>query len=354
MKLKFIFPAIIVILILSSVSACSSSAAAEPTATPSAVVDSGGVSAEGRVEPVRFAQLALSASGQVNDVLVSEGDPVEPGQVIARLDTSQAKTLESAQADATRELTDAYQVVRDAQYRLDQYDVPSEFKGMTAVEAVKSTLDKLNTARANFEPYKNFSDRKIKIFNTTIDTGIYHDTAKVYKKRLDEAWADYRQAVRWLGLESDLDSAQARLAQAQKNADSLQDASFSEDTAGVRAALANAELRAPFAGTVTNLDLKVGEFAAAGQPVVTVADLSSWVVKTTDLTEVDVVNIKEGQLVTLTLDAVPGMTFDGTVQGVSLNYTEKQGDIVYEVTVLLADHDPVLRWGMTAQVKFEK
>ena len=60
---------------------------------------------------------------------------------------------------------------------------------------------------------------------------------------------------------------------------------------GIRAALANAEVRSPFAGTITNLDLKVGEFAASGTPVVTIADLSKWVVKTTDLTEIDVVNV---------------------------------------------------------------
>ena len=44
--------------------------------------------------------------------------------------------------------------------------------------------------------------------------------------------------------------------------------SSAENTAGTRAALANAELRAPFAGPITNLNLKVGEFAASGTPVV--------------------------------------------------------------------------------------
>jgi HlyD family secretion protein len=171
---------------------------------------------------------------------------------------------------------------------------------------------------------------------------------------LDDAWAKYRKAILWLELESNLESAQARLAVAQKNYDSLQDPSFAEDTAGARAALANAEVRAPFAGTITNLDLKVGEFAASGQPVVTIADLSNWIVKTTDLTEIDVVNIKEGQPVTVSLDALPGVTLNGNVLTVGQNYSEKQGDIVYEVTVLLTDKNPAMRWGMTAEVKFQK
>ena len=54
-----------------------------------------------------------------------------------------------------------------------------------------------------------------------------------------------------------------------KTYDALQDPSFSADTAGTRAALANAEVRAPFPGVITDLNLKVGEFAASGQPVIT-------------------------------------------------------------------------------------
>jgi len=133
----------------------------------------------------------------------------------------------------------------------------------------------------------------------------------------------------------------------------LQDSAFSEDTAGTRAALANAEVRAPFPGVITELDLKVGEFAASGQPVVTIADLSSWVIKTTDLTEIDVIRIKEGQPVTVKLDAIPDVEFHGNVLSISDGYTVNQGDIVYEVVILLAGQDAALRWGMTAEVKFE-
>jgi multidrug resistance efflux pump len=171
---------------------------------------------------------------------------------------------------------------------------------------------------------------------------------------MDDAWEKYRKAVQWLDLDSSLETAKSQLVQAQKDYDSLQDPSFAEDTAGTRAALANAEVRAPFAGTLTNLDLKVGEFTASGQPVLTVADLSGWVVKTTDLTEIDVVNLSEGQPVDITLDAIPNQTLKGNILSISQNYTERQGDIVYKVTVLLTDKNPAIRWGMTAKLKFVK
>jgi HlyD family secretion protein len=77
------------------------------------------------------------------------------------------------------------------------------------------------------------------------------------------------------------------------------------------------------------------------------------VVKTTDLTEIDVVNIKEGQPVTVKLDAFPGKEFKGNVFSIGQNFTENQGDIVYEVTILLTDKDAAMRWGMTAVVTFE-
>jgi len=76
-------------------------------------------------------------------------------------------------------------------------------------------------------------------------------------------------------------------------------------------------------------------------------------VKTTDLTETDVVNIKEGQSVEVTLDAIPGQTFKGNVFSIGQSFFENQGDIVYEVTILLTETNPAMRWGMTAAVKFE-
>jgi multidrug efflux pump subunit AcrA (membrane-fusion protein) len=349
------FAAIVIVVGLSLVlTACSSAAAATPTpAAVSTVKAESVVVAEGRLEPVRYTQLALNANGLVSDVLVKEGDTVTAGQVIARLENSQAKTLESAQADALAALTTAYQAVRDAQFNLDNYDAPGDFAGMTPNQAVTSTLDKLNAARDAFEPYKWMNDKQLKLTEPEQKGDvIIGNTPKRLKKQLDDAWAKYRKAVDWLDLDSALASAQAQLVQAQKDYDNLQDKSLAENTAGIRAALANAELRAPFAGTLTNLDLKVGEFAASGTPVVTVADFSSWVVKTTDLTEIDVVNIKEGQPVTLTLDAIPEETLKGYVLSIGQNYSEKQGDIVYKVTVLLTDKNPAMRWGMTAQVKF--
>jgi len=338
-----------------SIAACGTAPTTPVATTLPPVVADDVIVTEGRLEPIHYAELALNASGLVSEVLISEGDTVSAGDVIARLEAGQAQTLESAQAKAAQDLTTAYQSVRDAQFKLDNFDVPYDFASMTPSQAVEATLEKLNTARANFEPYKNISDRSLELTDAEKrGDEVIIGTAKVYKKRLDDAWADYRKAILWLELESNLEKAQSILVQAQRDYDSLMDPTFSEGTAGARAALANAEVRATFSGVVTNLDLKVGEFAASGKPVVTIADTSSWIIKTTDLTEIDVVNISEGQTAIVTLDAIPELELNGNVLTVGQNYSENQGDVVYEVTILLTEKDPAMRWGMTAEIKFEK
>ena len=91
-----------------------------------------------------------------------------------------------------------------------------------------------------------------------------------------------------------------------------------------------------------------------GQVAVSVADFSGWIVKTTDLTELDVVKLSEGQAVSVMLDAIPDVTLSGAVKTIGQNYTEKQGDVVYEVTVELIEALPNTRWGMTSVVKFSE
>ncbi len=372
MKRKIV---ITLILVSTFLAACGTSA---PTteATPIPTVEAGDIIiAEGKLEPIQFTEVSLNTDGLVSSISIEEGDKVAAGDVIAVVESSDSQTLEDAQAKATQELTTAYQEFRDTQSKLDDFDVPARFNGMTPTEAVTDSLEKLNVARAEFEPYKHLDAKLVEYAEKSVDTSLMSPeeleihlsmleenenddrpvtgVPRIKKKNLDNAWAIYRVAIQWLDLESKFQNAQVRLTNAQADYNALEDADFSLDTAGLRAILANAELRAPHAGVVTNLDLKVGEFATTNAPVVTIADTSKWIVKTTDLTEIDVVNVKEGQPVTVKLDAIPGSEFKGNVLAVSQNFSENQGDVVYEVTILLTDLDPSMRWGMTAVVTFE-
>ena len=126
--------------------------------------------------------------------------------------------------------------------------------------------------------------------------------------------------------------------------------------AAAQRALDNMDLKAPFAGTVIDLNknLTPGVWVAAAQPQLTLADLSQWYVETKDLTELDVVKLVKGQKVTITPDAMPEQKLAGVVDSISSSFTEKSGDVLYTVRIRLAAVDARLRWGMTVQITFEK
>ena len=85
-----------------------------------------------------------------------------------------------------------------------------------------------------------------------------------------------------------------------------------------------------------------------------VADFSGWVVETDNLTEIEVVKIAPEQGAAIKLDALPDVSLRGKVVSVSSVFEEKRGDITYTVKITLEDQHPQMRWGMTAEVTFDK
>lgn len=118
-----------------------------------------------------------------------------------------------------------------------------------------------------------------------------------------------------------------------------------------QAALTRLTLVAPFSGTVAGLEVEVGEVVMPGTAVAILADTTTWLVQTSNLTELDVVGVTVGQPVQVHVDALPGQTLQGTVTEVALASQVVRGDVLYTITIQLADsiHLP-LRWGMTTFV----
>jgi len=112
--------------------------------------------------------------------------------------------------------------------------------------------------------------------------------------------------------------------------------------------LSLATLHAPFAGTVADLSLEVGGLASPGAPAVVLADLSAWKIETEDLTELDVVKLREGDTVSVSFDALPGLALPARITRIKPIGGNRQGDIVYTAVLALEQTDPRLRWNMTA------
>jgi multidrug resistance efflux pump len=373
---SLIYASIVLLLLASACGGAAPSGGAEPTAIPTVIADTE-VVAEGRIVPKDDVNLSFFASGQVDEVLVEEGDQVKAGDIVARLGNreeieanmanGQAELLAAqqarqalfdnvdiARAEAARAISEANRQVRDAQYALDNFTVPTTQQGMTARDGVVTIKEALDKARAAFEEVK---------FRSSNDP-----TRKTLKEDLDNAQSEYNSAVRRLELETTLSQAQASLDKALQDSQDLEagpdadqvaaaDARVAAAEAAIRsaeAALSNLELIATIDGTVVEQNLVVGQAVTPGQAVMRIVDFSQMFVETDDLTELEVVEISMGQKASIVADALPDTTLNGTVDKIANVFEEKRGDITYTVRIKLDDFDPRLRWGMTVAVTFAK
>ena len=149
-----------------------------------------------------------------------------------------------------------------------------------------------------------------------------------------------------------LDSDTLTAAQEQ-NALAIRDAQLSLSTQADQ--LKNYRITAPISGTVITKNIKAGETitAAAMQkgPLATIADLSAIKFKM-QVDELDVPLVRPGQSVLITADAMPDITYHGTVESVGTAGTQVSGVALYDVTVVVNDPDG-LKVGMSVNAKID-
>jgi len=109
------------------------------------------------------------------------------------------------------------------------------------------------------------------------------------------------------------------------------------------------QIRAPFAGTVTQVIPMVGDQVAPGTAAFRVDDLSRLLVDV-QVSEVDINSVRIGQPVSVTLDAAYGQPYEGRVVDVARVGTSNQGAVNFAVTVELSNPDEQVKPGMTAAV----
>lgn len=328
------------------------------------------VSATGKVVPAHWSQLSLSVPGVVEEILVQKGDLVQQDQLLVRLkgkeDIQAAiaatkyevaaaekglndlnKNADDSRTTALKAISVATKAIRDAQYQLDNFTVPQTQAGYSTTEALEVMQKKLDAARAAFEPYKYYSESD--------------DTRKDRKEDLDDAQADYNSAVKRLQYETDLAVAQANLAKALKDFNAWKDGPDPDEVklaeerlenakaamAAAEAQLGDLELRAPFSGTISDINVRKGEWVIPGQTILLIADLNGLQIETTDLNEIDAARVKVNDPVVITFDALPGVQVKGTIESISPKSSEGSG-VNYAVVIKMDELPALLRWGMTA------
>ncbi|MBN1304518.1 MAG: efflux RND transporter periplasmic adaptor subunit [Anaerolineales bacterium] len=122
--------------------------------------------------------------------------------------------------------------------------------------------------------------------------------------------------------------------------------------ASAQASLAQATMQAPFDGTIVSIEVQPGEMVQPGQVVILLANLENLQIETTDLSELNIAQVRVGQDATVYIEALD-QEFPGSVTQIAPRATEKSGDLVFMVTITLDKTLPDLRWGMSTEVNID-
>jgi HlyD family secretion protein len=371
---------------------CGGGAGETPTPIPEPAFESL-VSVTGEVVPAEWSTLSIQTGGTVDQVLVEAGDEVQAGDLLVKLDTTDA---ELAVQEAEAQLASARAQLERLRAQPRSEDVIAVEQQVEAAEAdiaqAVAERDRLasgaigsDVARANAEATSAEAGRKA----AQID---YDETRRRVEDDDLEDWKEQEAALQLRAAELRLDAAQARLADARisarprmeeaearvRAAEAQRDVAAAQlaqlragpaeqeialaetDVAQAQLALEEAQLslercerRAPFDGTVGRVEVREGEQIRQGDSLLILGDLSTLRVETTDLDEIDVVNVDVGQTVDVTFDAFPDRVFKGRITRINPMAAPGAGGVNYTTIIALEELAPEIRWGMTAFVDID-
>ncbi|HEY1649254.1 MAG TPA: efflux RND transporter periplasmic adaptor subunit [Terracidiphilus sp.] len=241
------------------------------------------VSGTGQIKPKTYVNVGATAMGRVTHLYVKEGERVHQGETVA--------TIENVQQEATVNGQEA--VIAAARTDISSY-----------IAAEKTAEANLEHAQADLEQKKLDWDRAQALYKDGIMAKQDYDAKKA---AYDLDVASVAQAL-------------AGVNQAKAQTDSMR-GHMQTDVATLRAnqdMLNRTIAVAPFNGIVTNEPVREGETVVEGiqntegSTLMTLADMSV-VTAEVKVDETDIVNIQMGQPADVTVDALPGKVFKGTV-----------------------------------------
>ena len=353
-------------------------------------------SGTGTIQPASESNLSFTASGQVSAVNVKIGDHVEAGQVLAQLDDTDAKiklakaqealnklTSPAAIATATQTLAKAetdfataksaleYLVSPEVLYWEEQLDV----RGQTLTDAQSAAqTDSSDSAKQKVTEAQtalSYAQNQLKYFQTVYEETYVPKTFTQYRTRrgrggtkteviqiVDEITGKktdliYPPSEGEIGMaRSAYDLAKASIAEAQTYLDILKGGDIPEGATGAslvtylqtKDALATAQynlnatkLIAPISGTVSALNISVGDLAS-GSTAISVSALDQPYALDVYLEAKDWGQVKVGYEVDATFDIIPDQVFKGTVTNVypTLDTTSSNSALVH-ITARLND-----------------
>lgn len=292
--------------------------------------------------------------GRVSEVLVKEGQQVQAGQVLARIDTREV-AAQKAQAEAALAAAKArYEEVLAGSR-------PQEINQARAgVDQAKAGVDQ---AKANLENASKNNDRMQQLYNQGAISSSQRDNAETAYLVAKESLRAAQESANAAGQKLDLTIAGSRDETIKAAAAQVKQAEAALDAVNVTED--NTIITAPVSGSVALKSVNPGEVVAAGQPLFSVTDLNDvWV--NARIEETKIGKVKIGQTVEYTVDGYPGRTFSGTIYDIgtavnsvfsliptensSGNFTKVTQRIPVKIT-LPQDTGFIFRPGMSAYIK---
>jgi HlyD family secretion protein len=345
------------------------------------------VDAAGSLAPSAEVSLAFPAGGRVAEVLVEEGQQVEAGDVLVRLDDAEAREavaeaeLQVAQAESDLALAQIEAEAGVAQADLDaaqaEYDETAALSARVGDQLASARINLVRAHDALAEAQEAYDEAWDPARDWELQIESKKDALEAERESteqalrdaqldLEEAQADYSLAVADIS-ESEVRNAQEKVLNAQVALESeplqleqlenaLEQARLQLESA--QRALEETVLTAPVDSTVTSLDVESGEMVNASEPVVVLSDLAVLEVEV-NLDETDVAQVAIGQEALVSVDAFPEAELTGEVTYIAPVAQVESGVVLYPVTIRLAPTDPSassgqavpVRAGMTADVE---
>lgn len=277
-------------------------------ATPGDLVRT--VNAPGAIEPRVQVEISAKVSSRILELPFREGAEVQVGDVVARLDPE--------------ELTARFEAAQ-AQLRASQAALQAD---LARLEGSKATLAQ---ATSEYGRQRELAD-----------------SGDIARSVLETAEATYQQAVSTVAqLEAGIESGRAQIAISQAQIDEAQKN------------LDNTTVRAPMAGTITDLRVEVGEVVLGtrdniGTVMMVIADRSQMLVKA-QVDESNIAQIRAGQRVRVHINAYQDKTYAGLVDRVDLTRQIAPGGTGYfetEISLEMEEGERLLS-GLTANVDIE-
>lgn len=297
------------------------------------------VLATGKVVSETDLNLSFNSSGVVKKINVKVGDKVKKGQILATLDQgallanltqargsllqAQAKYEDTISGSSEEEIALAKVLLENAKKEYEKTKIEQDLK-------VEKELNDLTRLTVNLD-YLGIKDPYL-IAKSERDTALINAQSLIDQRKAE---LDVKLAG---AKDPDINLAQGEVLRAQGELELAQ------------ANLENSIIRAPSNGTITKVDVKIGELIEMGKEAIVIEDIENLYIEA-KINEANINSVKVDNPVSIVYDSIGSENiFDGFVVSVDPSSTVEDGVVNYKIKIAIDQNSLNIKPGMNADI----